>query len=859
MQPLEGITVVTLEHAIAAPFATRQLADLGARVIKIERPGVGDFARGYDDARARPRVALRLDQPLQGKPHARRQASRGAEDPQAPDPGAGRRRRAEPRARRRRAARALPTRRSAAQQARADRVRHLRLRRRRPVPRQEGLRPADPERGRLRVGHRHRGRSRPRPAPSIADIAAGMYAYTSILAALLQREQTGRGQHIDISMLESLVEWMGYPLYYAFDGRPAAAHRRQPRHHLPLRAVPGRRRQDRDARPAERARVGGCSATRCCGQPELATDARFAGNAQRVAAARGAAPLIVETFATLTAEQVVSGSTTRRSPTRRCDDMHEVWEHPQLAARGRWREVDTPAGRVPALLPPAHGTTRRRAWTRCPRSASTPTPSSPGWATRRSDRRAARRPGDLSTPLRERATMPATIIDSAIFRDIFSTPEMRQVWSDENRTQQVPRHRGRARRACRRRLGIIPQEAADEIVRHCRIDQIDLAKLQAADRAHRLSDPRRGSQLNRRCAATSSASAATGARPRRTSPTPPRCCRSARRSNWSKPTWRRSPRRSPSFARAIATTPMSGRSNLQQAVPRDLRLQDGRRCSSAIAAPPRATGAAAPARAGRRVRRRGGTLASLGTDGHGTQAGADGRARPRPAGDRLAHDARPHRRGRRFLGLVAGTLGKIRMDVKLMMQTEVAEVYEPFHAGRGSSSTMPQKRNPISCLLHPRDGRGGAPARRRAARRRWSPTTSARTGPWEIEWIVAARGLLPDVRRAEADHASCSKASRSMPLAMRANLDLTRGMVCREAVMMGLGPRTRPRVRARPRLRHLPRGRRDRRAAGRPAAAHPEIAKHLDRAELAKMCDPANYLGLAGEMVDRVLSRIDRR
>ena len=105
MRPLNGITVVTLEHAIAAPFATRQLADLGARVIKIERPGVGDFARGYDGACTRPRLAFRLDQPLQGEPDARREACRGAASARASDPGAGRRPRAEPRARRRRAAR----------------------------------------------------------------------------------------------------------------------------------------------------------------------------------------------------------------------------------------------------------------------------------------------------------------------------------------------------------------------------------------------------------------------------------------------------------------------------------------------------------------------------------------------------------------------------------------------------------------------------------------------------------------------------------------------------------------------------------------------------------------------------------
>jgi hypothetical protein len=135
-----------------------------------------------------------------------------------------------------------------------DRLRHLRLRQRRPVPRQEGLRPADPERGRLPVGHRHAGRAG-KAGNSIADIAAGMYAYSGILAALLQRQQTGEGSHIDVSMLEALGEWMGFPMYYAYDGAappPRAAPRT--RRSIPT-ARSRRRRQDRHAGPAERARV----------------------------------------------------------------------------------------------------------------------------------------------------------------------------------------------------------------------------------------------------------------------------------------------------------------------------------------------------------------------------------------------------------------------------------------------------------------------------------------------------------------------------------------------------------------------------------------------------------------------------
>ena len=215
----KGLTVVTLEHAIAAPFATRQLADLGARVIKIERPGVGDFARGYDAPRARPRLALRLDQPLEGKPHARRQAPRAAEVlerlvlekadvvVQNLAPGAA-------------ARLGLGYEVLAAKKPGDHRLRHLRLRRGRPVPRQEGLRPADPERGGLRVGHRHAGRAvQGRPVDRRHRGRACTPTPTSS-PRCCSAQQTGAGQHIDISMLESLAEWTSYPLYYAFDGAP---------------------------------------------------------------------------------------------------------------------------------------------------------------------------------------------------------------------------------------------------------------------------------------------------------------------------------------------------------------------------------------------------------------------------------------------------------------------------------------------------------------------------------------------------------------------------------------------------------------------------------------------------------------
>ena len=220
MRPLEGITVVTLEHAIAAPFATRQLADLGARVIKIERPGVGDFARGYDERvrglashfvwtnRSKESLTLDVKHP------------RGRQGAGTPGPREGRRRGAEPGARRRGAARPR-LRRAVGAQAGDHRLRHLRLRRRTAPYRDKKAYDLliQSEVG-LRVGHRHARTSRARPARRSPTSRPACTPTRNILAALLQRAQTGRGQHIDISMLESLVEWMSYPLYYAFDGAP---------------------------------------------------------------------------------------------------------------------------------------------------------------------------------------------------------------------------------------------------------------------------------------------------------------------------------------------------------------------------------------------------------------------------------------------------------------------------------------------------------------------------------------------------------------------------------------------------------------------------------------------------------------
>jgi len=205
-----------------------------------------------------------------------------------------------------------------------------------------------------------------------------------------------------------------------------------------------------------------------------------------------------------------------------------------------------------------------------------------------------------------------------------------------------------------------------------------------------------------------------------------------------------------------------------------------------------------------------------------------------------------------FLGLVTGICGKIAFDVKLMMQTEVEEVYEPFHEGRGSSSTMPQKRNPISCVY--------ITALTAIVRQHVAALLNAMeedhersTGPWEIEWIV-----LPEIFMMSAGALAQTRfmvgGLQVDEKRMRANLDVTNGLIMSEAVMMGVGPHL-GRQRAHDHIYDICR---KVVATGRPLldllCEDKEIAKHMDRAALEILCDPANYLGQAGEMVDRVLA-----
>ena len=350
MRPLEGITVITLEHAIAAPFATRQLADLGARVIKVERPGVGDFARGYDERvrglashfvwtnRSKESLTLDVKHP-EAQVILKRLINEVADVVvQNLAPGAAAR---------------LGVSYEALSAVKPGII----------VCDISGYGDGGPYRDKKAYDLLIQSESgfvsvtgteqEPSKAGlSIADIAAGMYAYSNILAALLHRQKTGRGQRIDVSMLESLVEWMSYPLYYAFDG--AAPPARMGASHAtiyPYGPFPaGDGKVVMLGLQNEREWAAFCAKVLL--QPALAKEDRFSSNSKRSAARTELRQLIVDAFAALTAEQVVARLDDAQIANARVNSMQDVWDHPQLKVRNRWREVETPAGTVPALLPP---------------------------------------------------------------------------------------------------------------------------------------------------------------------------------------------------------------------------------------------------------------------------------------------------------------------------------------------------------------------------------------------------------------------------------------------------------------------------------------------------------------------------
>ncbi|WP_407364622.1 CoA transferase (plasmid) [Pseudomonas luteola] len=351
-RPLDGVTVVSLEHAIAAPFCTRQLADMGARVIKVERPGVGDFARGYDTRTNglashfvwtnRSKESLSLDLKAEGASQVLEALLARADIlVQNLAPGAAAR---------------------AGLSFEALHEQYPRL----IVCDISGYGAGGPyenkkaydlliqgEGGFLSVTGGPGEDEIAKAGCSIADIAAGMYAFSGILSALLLRERTGKGSQVDVSMLESLVEWMGYPMYYAYEGaepppRAGASHSTiYP--YGPFPCADG----GTVMLGLQNEREWAAFCEKVLRQPELQADERFSANYRRTANRQSLRDIIVGTFAQLSAEQILERLEDAQIANAKVNDMHGVWAHPQLRARHRWVEVDSPRGKLPALLPPA--------------------------------------------------------------------------------------------------------------------------------------------------------------------------------------------------------------------------------------------------------------------------------------------------------------------------------------------------------------------------------------------------------------------------------------------------------------------------------------------------------------------------
>jgi len=349
VRPLDGITVVALEHVIAAPFCTRQLADLGARIIKIERPGDGDFARGYDRQVEglsshfvwvnRSKESLTLDLKQESAIAVLKNLLKTADVfIQNLAPGA--------------AARMGLT--------------------------AEALQKDNPGLILCAIsGYGNDGPYRDKKAydlliqseagflsitgtpetpskagNSIADIAAGMYAYTNILAALLQRGKTGKGTVIDISMLEALSEWMSFPMYYAYKGanppsRNGASHATiYP--YGPFKAGDGKTVMLGLQNEREWAKF--CETV--LENPALAKDERFDKNFKRNEKRAELLEIIHACFSKLSSEQLIARLEQAQIANAHLNDMEGLWKHEQLKARHRWTEVNTPNGQIPALLPP---------------------------------------------------------------------------------------------------------------------------------------------------------------------------------------------------------------------------------------------------------------------------------------------------------------------------------------------------------------------------------------------------------------------------------------------------------------------------------------------------------------------------
>ena len=349
VRPLDGVTVVAIEQAVAVPFATRQLADLGARVIKVERPGVGDFARGYDSAvkglssnfvwlnRSKESLTLDLKQP-EAQEVLLRLIAKADVFAQNLAPGAADR---------------------LGLGAAPLRAAHPRL----IVCDVSGYGSTGPYRDRKAYDLLVQAESgllsitgtaseSVKVPISVADIAAGMYAYSGVLTALFMRERTGAGTAIEVSMLEALGEWMGYPMYYTSDGTRSFS--RSGARHAAIAPYGPFASADGEVVflgvQSEREWNVFCEVV--LAKPALASDARFDSNAKRVANLDALFPEITTVFQRLSADAIIASLEKATIAYARLNTVQQFAGHPQLQARGRWSEVASPAGQVPAMIPP---------------------------------------------------------------------------------------------------------------------------------------------------------------------------------------------------------------------------------------------------------------------------------------------------------------------------------------------------------------------------------------------------------------------------------------------------------------------------------------------------------------------------
>lgn len=349
MQPLADVTVVALEHVIAGPFCTRQLADLGARVIKIERPGVGDPLRSYDERangmtshfvwtnRSKESMTLDLKQG-EANDIVLKLLEKADVLVQNLAPGAASRMGFSHDALKERFPRLIVCDISGygADGPYRDKKAYDLL-----IQSESGL-----------LSVTGTAETPVKAGCSIVDISAGMYAYSNILAALIQRGKTGQGCRIDVSMLESMCEWMSFPLYYAYDGaspppRTGAAH---------ATIYPYGPFEVGDGKVVmlglQNEREWAVFCDKVLTKPELKADARFSSSTRRSDARKELHAIIVDAFSSLTYDEVVARLDAAKIGNAAMNDMQQVWNHPQLKARGRWAEVGTPLGKIKAMLPP---------------------------------------------------------------------------------------------------------------------------------------------------------------------------------------------------------------------------------------------------------------------------------------------------------------------------------------------------------------------------------------------------------------------------------------------------------------------------------------------------------------------------